>query len=151
MADSERLALSLPENRLSENVKPQHLARAKLPKEWIDKFKGKFDQGWDKVREETLARQKQMGIVPQNTLLAPKPAGIKDWDTLSPNEKKVFERQMEVYAGWAAFADEEVGRLAQALTDDGLMDNTIFLYILGDNGGSPEARSGQMGALEHQR
>jgi len=75
MADSERLALSLPENRLSENVKPQHLARAKLPKEWIDKFKGKFDQGWDKVREETLARQKQMGIVPQNTLLAPKPAG----------------------------------------------------------------------------
>lgn len=109
-----------------------------VPKEWIDKFKGKFDQGWDNVREETLARQKEMGIVPQDTKLAPKPSGIKDWDTLTETEKKVFARQMEVYTGYAAFADYEVGRLIRVLRQQGLLDNTLLFYILGDNGGSAE-------------
>ena len=81
------------------------------PKEWIDKYKGKFDAGWDKLREETLEQQKKLGLVPQNVKLAPKPADIKDWDKLSADEKKLFARQMEVYAGFAEHTDNEIGRL----------------------------------------
>jgi arylsulfatase A-like enzyme len=109
-----------------------------VPKEWIARYKGKFDQGWDKVREETLERQQKLGIVPANTKLAAKPQGLKDWDKLTPQERQVFARQMEVYAAYSEFADAEVGRLVKAIDDEGLMDNTLFLYILGDNGGSPE-------------
>src|SRR5207245_1653451 len=70
------------------------------PKEWIAKYRGKFDQGWDTLREETLARQKELGVVPANTKLAPKPPAIKDWDKLTADEKKLFARQMEVFAGF---------------------------------------------------
>lgn len=108
------------------------------PKEYIDKYKGKFHQGWDKLREETLERQKKMGIVPQNTALAPKPADIKDWDKLTPEEQRLFERQMEVFAGFGEHTDHEVGRLIDALTDLGEMDNTLIFYIVGDNGSSAE-------------
>jgi arylsulfatase A-like enzyme len=108
------------------------------PKEYIDKYKGKFAQGWDKVREETLARQKKLGIVPKNTTLGPKPADIKDWDKLSPDEKKMFSRQMEVYAGFGEHTDHEIGRLYSAIEDLGVMDNTLFIYIVGDNGASAE-------------
>lgn len=114
------------------------------PKEWIDKFKGKFDQGWDKLREESLARQKQLGIVPQDTELAPKPKDIKDWETLSADEKKLFARQMEVYAGFAAHTDHEIGRLIAALDESGQKDNTMVVYIAGDNGSSAE---GQMNGM----
>ncbi len=76
-----------------------------VPKEWIAKYKGKFDQGWDKLREETLARQIKLGVVPAGTKLAPKPAAIKDWDTLTADEKKLFARQMEVFAGFGEYAD----------------------------------------------
>ena len=107
-----------------------------VPKEWIDKYKGKFDQGWDKLREETLARQKQLGVVPADTKLAPKPAAIKDWDTLSADEKKLFAHQMEVFAGYGEYADHEAGRLVQAIEDMGQMDNTLVFYIVGDNGAS---------------
>ena len=86
-----------------------------VPKEWIARYKGKFDQGWDKLREETLARQKKLGVVPPDTKLAPKPAAIKDWDTLTADEKKLFAHQMEVFAGYGEFADHEVGRLVQAI------------------------------------
>src|SRR6187401_615980 len=86
-----------------------------VPKEWIDKYQGKFDQGWDKLREETLARQIKLGVVPPGTKLAPKPADIKDWATLSPEEKRMFARQMEVYASYGEYADAEVGRLLEAL------------------------------------
>ena len=109
-----------------------------VPKEWADKYKGKFDGGWDKYREETLARQLKLGVVPPGTKLAPKPAGIKDWDTLSADEKKLFARQMEVFAGYAEYADYEIGRLVKAIEDMGVMDNTLFIYIAGDNGSSPE-------------
>ncbi|MDZ7608588.1 MAG: arylsulfatase [Cyclobacteriaceae bacterium] len=114
------------------------------PKEWIDKFKGKFDQGWDKIREESFARQKELGIVPANTELAPKPKDIKDWDVLSADEKKLFARQMEVYAGFAAFTDYETGRFVKAIEDLGIIDNTIIIYISGDNGASAE---GQMNGM----
>ena len=108
------------------------------PKEYIEKYKGKFDQGWDKMREETLERQKKLGLVPQNAKLAPKPTDIKDWDKLSADEKKMFARQMEVYAGFGEHTDHEIGRLYSAIEDLGVMDNTVFIYIVGDNGASAE-------------
>ena len=111
-----------------------------VPQEWIDKYKGKFDQGWDKIREETFARQKKFGIIPENTKLAPKPKDIKDWDALSADEKKLFSRQMEVYAAFAAHTDHEIGRLVKAIEDLGESDNTIIIYIAGDNGASAEGQ-----------
>jgi arylsulfatase A-like enzyme len=108
------------------------------PKEYADKYKGKFSQGWDQVREETLARQKKLGVVPENTALAPKPADIKDWNTLTPDEKKLFERQMEIFAGFAEHTDAQVGRLVEALEERGELENTLFFYIVGDNGSSAE-------------
>jgi arylsulfatase A-like enzyme len=115
-----------------------------VPKEWAEKYKGKFDKGWDVLRQEILERQKKLGIVPPDTKLAPKPEAIKDWDKLSADEKKLFTRQMEVYAGFAEQTDYEVGRLVTAIKDLGKMDNTIFLYIAGDNGSSAE---GQMNGM----
>lgn len=108
------------------------------PKDFIAKYKGKFSQGWDKVREETLERQKKLGVVPQNTVLAPKPEAIKDWDQLTPDEKRLFERQMEVFAGFGEHTDNQVGRLLDALEARGELDNTLIFYIVGDNGSSAE-------------
>ena len=109
-----------------------------VPKEWIAKYKGQFNKGWDKIREETLARQIKLGVVPAGTMLAPKPADIKDWDALTVNEKKLFARQMEVFAAFGAHTDHEVGRLVKAVEDIGEMENTLFFYIVGDNGSSAE-------------
>jgi arylsulfatase len=109
-----------------------------VPRKWIAKYKGKFDQGWDKLREETLARQIKLGVVPASTKLAPKPAAIKDWDKLTADEKKLFTRQMEVFAGFAEYTDTEIGRLVDAIADMGQLDNTLVFYILGDNGASAE-------------
>jgi arylsulfatase len=109
-----------------------------VPKDWIAKFKGKFDGGWDKYREETFARQKQMGIIPQDAKLAPKPEAIKDWDKLTADEKKLFARQMEVFAAFAAHTDYEIGRVVKAIEDLGELDNTLILYEVGDNGASAE-------------
>ncbi len=109
-----------------------------VPKEWIDKNKGRFDAGWDKMREATLARQIEMGVVPKGTKLAAKPKDIKDWDTLSADEKKLFARQMEVYSGFGEYTDHEIGRLFDAIGDTGQLDNTLIFYIIGDNGTSAE-------------
>jgi arylsulfatase A-like enzyme len=109
-----------------------------VPKEWIAKFKGKFDGGWDKYREETFARQKQLGIVPQDAKLAPKPEAIKDWDKLTPDEKRLFARQMEVFAAFGAHTDYEIGRVVKAIEDLGELDNTLIFYEVGDNGSSAE-------------
>ncbi|WP_165235924.1 arylsulfatase [Aquisphaera insulae] len=108
------------------------------PKSWADRYRGKFDGGWDRYREETLARQIKLGVVPPGTRLAPRPPDIKAWDALSADEKKLFARQMEVFAGFAEYADAEVGRLVRAMEDMGVMDDTLFLYIAGDNGSSAE-------------
>ncbi len=108
------------------------------PQEWIDKNKGKFDAGWDVMRQETFERQKALGVIPKDAKLAPKPEDIKDWDDLSADEKKLFARQMEVYAGFAQQTDYEIGRLKSAIEDLGVMDNTVFIYIAGDNGTSAE-------------
>ncbi len=112
---------------------PHHVA-----KEWADKYKGKFDGGWDKYREETLARQIRLGVVPPGTRLAPTPAVVKDWQALSADEKRLFAREMEVYAGFGEHTDHEVGRLVATLEDLGVMDDTLFVYIAGDNGASAE-------------
>jgi arylsulfatase len=109
-----------------------------VPKEWIDKNKGRFDGGWDKLREETLARQIALGVVPPGTKLANKPEAIKDWDKLTPDEQKLFARQMEVYAGFGEYCDHEIGRLFDAISETGQLDNTLIFYILGDNGTSAE-------------
>jgi arylsulfatase A-like enzyme len=109
-----------------------------VPKEWIAKYNGQFDQGWDKVREETLARQIKLGVVPVGTKLAPKPEAIKDWAALSADEKKLFAREMEVFAGFGEYADTEIGRLIRAIEATGQLDNTLIFYIVGDNGASAE-------------
>jgi arylsulfatase len=108
------------------------------PKEWIDKFKGKFDQGWDKVREETLARQKALGVVPPNTQLTKRPDEIPSWDSLSADQKAVYARFMEVYAGFLAYSDHQIGRVIQTLRDMGQFDNTLVIFIEGDNGATGE-------------
>jgi arylsulfatase A-like enzyme len=122
-----------------------------VPKEYIDRYKGKFDQGWDVLREETLARQKQMGIVPQSAELTKRPKEIPSWDSQTPDQKKLEARQMETFAGFAEHTDEQVGRLVDALQEMGVMDNTLFIYIVGDNGasaeGGPEGAYNEMMAL----
>ncbi len=115
-----------------------------VPEEWANRFKGQFDSGWDKLREKTLAKQIELGIVPKGTKLAPKPKEIKDWDQLSGDEKKLFSRQMEVYAGFAAHTDHQVSRLIDALKESGELENTLLFYIAGDNGASAE---GQMNGM----
>ena len=108
------------------------------PKKWIAKYSGRFDQGWDRLRDQTLARQKKLGVVPVNTKLAPKPEAIRDWVTLTRDEKRLFARQMEVFAGYAEYADAEIGRLIRAIEEQGQLDNTVIIYIVGDNGASAE-------------
>lgn len=109
-----------------------------VPAAWADRFKGKFDQGYDKVREETFARQKQLGVIPANTVLTTRPKGIPPWDSLSPDDKKLSARMQEVFAGFLAYADDEIGRMISAIERLGELDNTIVVYIVGDNGASPE-------------
>ena len=108
------------------------------PKEWIDKFKGQFDQGWDKLREETFARQKRMGVVPAGTQLSPRPASLPAWNSLTPEQKRVASRLMEVFAATVAYSDNQAARLIDAIRQTGELDNTLIIYIQGDNGSSAE-------------
>lgn len=109
-----------------------------VPADWIARYKGKFDQGWDALRAENFARQKELGIVPPNTELTPRPAEIPAWDSLSADEKKLVSHQMEVYAAFLAHTDHEVGRLLEGIRADGHVEDTIVFYIAGDNGASAE-------------
>jgi arylsulfatase len=112
---------------------PHHVA-----KEWADKYKGKFDQGWDELREEVFERQKQLGVIPQDAVLTERPDLFPAWDSLDDDAKKLYTRQMEVYAGFMDNADWNVGRLLDAVEEMGDLDNTLILYIWGDNGASLE-------------
>jgi arylsulfatase len=107
-------------------------------KEWVDKFKGKFDMGWNKMRDEIFANQKRLGVIPANTQLTPWPDDLPKWDTLTAEQKKLYARQAEVFAAYAAYTDHEIGRVIQAVDDVGKLDNTLIIYISGDNGTSPE-------------
>jgi arylsulfatase len=106
--------------------------------EWIDKFHGKFDLGWEKLREEIFANQKRLGVIPANTKLTPWPDVLPKWDSLSAIQKKLYARQAEVFAAYAAYTDHEIGRVIQAVEDMGKLDNTLIIYISGDNGNSAE-------------
>jgi arylsulfatase len=108
------------------------------PKDWIARFKGRFDQGWDKVREETFERQKALGIIPADTKLTPRPAQLPAWDALPPERREVYARMMEVYAAALSHADYQIGRVIDAVRDMGALDNTLIIYIQGDNGASAE-------------
>ncbi|RJG05729.1 arylsulfatase [Noviherbaspirillum cavernae] len=109
-----------------------------VPKEWADKYKGKFDQGWDKVREETFQRQKKLGVIPADCKLTPRHKEIPAWDDMSEDLKPVLRRQMEVYAGFLEYADHHVGRLLDNLEELNLLGDTLVYYIIGDNGASAE-------------
>jgi arylsulfatase A-like enzyme len=108
------------------------------PKEWIEKFKGKFDHGWNEERERIFANQKRLGVIPANAKLTAWPDSVPRWDTFSPEERKMLARQAEVYAAYLAYADHEIGRVIQAVDDMGKLDDTLVIYIGGDNGASPE-------------
>ncbi len=109
-----------------------------VPKEWADKYKGKFDQGWDKLREEIFARQKQLGVIPQECDLTQRHKEIPAWDEMPAALKPVLVRQMEIYAGFMEYTDYHVGRLVDSLKRLNLLDDTLFFYIIGDNGASAE-------------
>ena len=109
-----------------------------VPKEWSDKYKGKFDGGWDALREETFARQKQLGVIAKDAVLTTRHAEIPGWDSVDPAMKPVFARQMEIYAGFLEQVDHAVGRLVDTLEDLNILDDTLIYYILGDNGASAE-------------
>lgn len=108
------------------------------PAEWIERFHGRFDAGWDAMREESFARQKALGVIPADTQLTPRPDILPAWDSLNADQQRVAARMMEAYAGFLAHTDAQVGRLAAALKASGQFDNTLFIYIVGDNGGSGE-------------
>ena len=106
--------------------------------EWRDKFKGKFDMGWEKLREQIFANQKRLGVIPPDTQLTPWPDDLPKWDSLSLIQKKLYAREAENFAGYAAYTDHEIGRVIQAVEDMGKLDNTLIIYISGDNGTSAE-------------
>jgi arylsulfatase A-like enzyme len=109
-----------------------------VDKYWSDQYKGKFDQGWDAFREEVFERQKKLGIIPANAILPDRNPNIKAWDQLSPDEKKLYARFMEIYAGYLTYTDYEVGRLINHLKEINQLDNTLMFVMLGDNGASKE-------------
>jgi arylsulfatase A-like enzyme len=109
-----------------------------VPAEWSARYKGRFDQGWDALREETFARQKELGVIPQDAELTVRPAEIPAWDDMPEDLKPVLARQMEIYAGFLEHTDHHVGRFLDALQDLEILDDTLVYYIIGDNGASAE-------------
>ena len=112
---------------------PHHVA-----KEWADRYKGQFDQGWDRLREQTFARQKELGVIPADAELTPRDEAFPAWDDVPDNLKPFYARQMEVYAGYSENADHNVGRVIDAIEELGELDNTLIIWIWGDNGASME-------------
>ncbi|WP_116367941.1 arylsulfatase [Parahaliea mediterranea] len=127
-------------------------APLQVPKAWIERYKGRFDQGWDAMREQIFARQKQLGVIPGSARLTPRPAQIPAWDSLNADQKKVAARLMETYAAFLAHTDAQVAKLAEHLKATGQFDNTLFFYVVGDNGSSAEGgipgSINYMGALQ---
>jgi arylsulfatase A-like enzyme len=109
-----------------------------VDQKWIDKYRGRFDSGWDDYRKSVLAQQKKLGVIPMDAVLPPREGRIGAWKSLSRDERKVSARFMEAFAGFGEYTDWEIGRLISYLRDQGLLDNTIICVVLGDNGGSPE-------------
>jgi arylsulfatase A-like enzyme len=120
-----------------------------VPKQWADKYKGKFDHGWDEQREITLANQKKLGLVPKNTELTPRPDSIPSWNSRSADEKRLYARMQEVFAGFLEHADAQVGKIVAAIERMGLRDNTFIIYCVGDNG--PSAEGSLTGTLNNMK
>jgi arylsulfatase len=118
-----------------------------VPKEWVDKYKGKFDDGWDAYRERAFQRAKQQGWIPQTAQLTPRPASLASWDSIPEDEKPFQRRLMEVFAGFTEHADAQVGRMVDEIDRLGYGDNTLILYIWGDNGASAEGQNGSISEL----
>lgn len=130
-------------------------APLQVPDDWIERYRGRFDQGWDAMREQIFQRQKALGVIPENTQLTPRPAEIPAWDSLSADEQRVASRLMATYAAFLAHTDAQVGKLVEHLKTSGQFDNTLFLYVVGDNGSSAEGglpgSINYMGALQGLR
>jgi len=121
-----------------------------VPEEWIERWDGKFEQGWDKMREEILDRQIESGVVPEGTAMTEKPAAIPNWDDLTADEKHLFKHQVEVFAGFVEMTDYEVGRLVTAIEEVGQLDNTLIFFVYGDNGTSAEGgRNGMFSEMTY--
>ncbi|MHB8898328.1 MAG: arylsulfatase [Thermoguttaceae bacterium] len=121
-----------------------------VPADWIARWRGKFDHGWDAMREQILARQMALGVVPKGTKLAPKPEAIPDWDSLNADEKRLFARQAEVFAAFVEMTDHEIGRVIDAIDQTGQLDNTLVILIYGDNGTSAEGgRNGMFSEMTY--
>lgn len=127
-------------------------APLQVPEAWIERYRGRFDRGWDAMREESFARQKQLGVIPADTRLTPRPEQIPAWDSLDADQQKVAARLMETYAGFLAHTDAQVAKLVDHLKATGQFDNTLFFYVVGDNGssaeGGPPGSINYMGALQ---
>ena len=115
--------------------------------EWADKYKAKFNQGWDVLREQIFARQKALGWIPEDTKLTPRPDTLASWDSIPDSERPFQERLMEVFAGFTEHADFEAGRVIAELDKMGLRDNTLVFYVFGDNGASAEGQAGSISEL----
>jgi arylsulfatase A-like enzyme len=135
IADSKQLAPDKP-FFLYFATGAQH-APHQVPKEWADKYKGKFDDGWDAYRQKVFARQQELGVIPQNTTLSRHDPDVQDWDKISDDERKLYARMMEVFAGFLEHADHHIGRLIDFLAQAGELDNTLIMLI-SDNGASAE-------------
>jgi arylsulfatase len=112
-----------------------------VDKVWIDKYKGKFDTGWDAYRESVLANQKKLGLIPDSTTLHPRHERIKAWDSLSADERKLMARSMEAHAGFLSQTDHEIGRVVDFIRQLGQLDNTLIFVIIGDNGATKFTQS----------
>jgi arylsulfatase len=130
-------------------------APLQAPEKWIQGYRGQFDQGWDAMRETIFARQKKLGVIPPDAQLTPRPAEIPPWDSLSADEQRVASRLMETYAAFLAHTDAQIGKLVEHLQTAGQFDNTLFFYLVGDNGSSAEGglqgSINYMGALQGLR
>jgi arylsulfatase len=118
-----------------------------VPQQWLAKYKGDFNEGWDRLREQNFVREQQLGVIPANAKLTPRPQGLPSWDSLTADEKKLLAHQAEVYAGYAAQTDYEIGRVLQEIDNEGKSQNTIVIWIFGDNGAS--AQGGLLGSDAH--
>ncbi|CAN5476383.1 arylsulfatase [soil metagenome] len=135
----QRLDATAPEKPFFVYYCPGGTHSPHQPKEeWIKKFEGKFDKGWNAMREEIFANQKKLGVIPENTQLTAWPDDLPKWETLNADEKKLYAREAEVFAAYAAYTDNEIGRVIQSVEDMGKLDNTLIIYISGDNGTSAE-------------
>jgi arylsulfatase A-like enzyme len=109
-----------------------------VPKEWTDKYKGQFDEGWDKLREQTFARQKELNIIPKESKLTKRHDEMPAWEDMPDDLKTVLRRQMEVYTGFLEYTDYHIGKIVDILEKGNLLDDTLIIYIIGDNGASAE-------------